>query len=154
MFWWVPHCYSSTLIFFNLSYKYNCSHEIDVKKQKDDSFCATALFSLDLIFSLLFVLLFFKLYIFGEYYKRSNQECHFLAKVFPRVEKPRGRHQVSDRKIIQSVKAIKKLDNQSKNRCWLSLQARVQISDLQNLVKPVLRQWIEIKWYHWHHRKG
>lgn len=66
-------CYSFILIFFNLSYKYNCSHEIDVKKQKDDSFCATALFSLDLLFSLLFVLLFFKLYIFGEYYKRSNQ---------------------------------------------------------------------------------
>lgn len=37
------------------------------------------------------------------------------------------------------------MDNWSKNRCWLSLQARVQISDLQNLVKPVLRQWIENK---------
>lgn len=105
MFWWV-HCYSSTLILFNLSYKYNYSHEIDVKNQKDDSFCATVLFSLDLLLLLLFVLLFFKPYIFGEYYKRSNQECHFLAKVFPRVKKPRGRHQVSDRKIIQSIKAI------------------------------------------------
>ena len=46
---WGPHCYSSTLIFFNLSYKYNYSQEIDVKNQKDD-FCATVLFSLDLLF--------------------------------------------------------------------------------------------------------
>lgn len=33
---------------------------------------------------------------------------HLLAKDFPRVKKPGGRHQVRDREILQGIKAIQK----------------------------------------------